>query len=208
MKRLLGSKQHQLISLELDHHHYQLNLIQNVCCCCYYWFLFLCMSVIFLCVAPCVPKNANGRLDCVTNSAWVTWDASAGAHTYVVSAEGAGGHNSTCTSTSSPCNVPDLQCATLYTFHVTAVNEHCRSNQSSIFELETGIQQRCNYWKIWCSDETVCDFPPFNETLVLCRRSLCSVVHQCSDPVQQRHNPGGMGDVKRVTLLPGDGGGP
>ncbi len=98
-------------------------------------FLFISPST-----APCVPRNAKGGLDCVSNSAWVTWDASEGAHSYYVLAQG-GGDNSSCTTTSSPCNVPDLKCGTLYTFHVTAVNKQCRSNHSSTFELETGIQQ-------------------------------------------------------------------
>ncbi|XP_059196342.1 uncharacterized protein LOC131977156 [Centropristis striata] len=88
--------------------------------------------------APCVPRNVEGRLDCVSNDAWVVWDASEGALSYFVLAQGVGGHNSSCTSTSSPCSVPDLNCATLYTFHVTAINDHCHSKNSTTFELETG----------------------------------------------------------------------
>lgn len=91
--------------------------------------------------APCVPRNIVGGLDCVSNAAWVTWDDSAGALSYFVFADGEKGHNSSCTAASSPCNVPDLKCGTLYTFHVTAINKHCRSNNSTTFELETGIQQ-------------------------------------------------------------------
>ena len=86
-----------------------------------------------------MPQNVKGGLDCVSDTAWVTWDASVGAQSYFVLAEGVGGHNSSCTSTSSPCNVPDLKCGTLYTFHVTAINDHCESNHSTSFELETGI---------------------------------------------------------------------
>ncbi|CAJ1061142.1 uncharacterized protein LOC117806306 [Xyrichtys novacula] len=88
--------------------------------------------------APCVPSKPEGRLDCVSNSAWVTWEASEGADSYYVVAEGVGGHTSNCTSKFSPCNVPDLQCGTLYTFYVTAVNKHCNSSNSTTFELETG----------------------------------------------------------------------
>ncbi|XP_044055462.1 uncharacterized protein LOC122877670 [Siniperca chuatsi] len=88
--------------------------------------------------APCVPRNTKGRLDCISNSAWVTWDASEGALSYSVLAQGVRGHNSSCTTTSSPCNVPDLKCGTLYTFYITAVNKRCHSNHSTTFELETG----------------------------------------------------------------------
>ncbi|XP_034531079.1 uncharacterized protein LOC117806306 [Notolabrus celidotus] len=88
--------------------------------------------------APCVPSKTTGRLDCVSNSAWVTWDPSEGAHSYHVMAQGVGGHTANCTTASSPCNVPDLNCGTLYTFYVTAVNKHCNSSNSTTFELETG----------------------------------------------------------------------
>nr|XP_020507210.1 fibronectin type III domain-containing protein 7-like [Labrus bergylta] len=88
--------------------------------------------------APCVPTNVKGSLDCVSNSAWVTWDPSQGAHSYSVVANGVGGHTSNCTSASSPCEVPDLNCGTLYTFYVTAVNRHCNSSNSTTFELQTG----------------------------------------------------------------------
>ncbi|XP_051803703.1 fibronectin type III domain-containing protein 7-like [Acanthochromis polyacanthus] len=87
---------------------------------------------------PCVPMNAKGDLDCVSNSAWVSWDDSKGATSYFVLAQSAGGHSSNCTASSSHCNVPDLKCGTLYTFHVTAMNKHCSSNHSATFEIETG----------------------------------------------------------------------
>lgn len=89
-----------------------------------------------------MPRNTKGRLDCVSNSAWVTWDASEGALSYFVLAQEVGGHNSSCTTASSPCNVPDLNCGTLYTFHVTAVNNYCHNNDSTTFELETGIYHK------------------------------------------------------------------
>lgn len=101
-----------------------------------HFFFFL--SGFFSPAAPCVPMNAQGRLDCVTNSAWVTWDPSDGASSYVVLAQEAEGHTSNCTSASSPCSVPDLKCGTSYTFHVTAANPHCSSNHSETFEIETG----------------------------------------------------------------------
>lgn len=99
--------------------------------------------------APCVPRNAKGQLDCVSNSAWVTWDASEGALSYFVQAQEVGGHNSSCTTTSSPCNIPDLKCGMIYIFHVTAVNKHCHSNQSTTFELETGIKLSILHFSGW-----------------------------------------------------------
>lgn len=85
--------------------------------------------------------NIKGRLDCISNTAWVTWDDSAGATSYYVFARAANGHNSSCTTTSSPCKVQDLNCGTLYNFTVKANNKLCSSTDNATFELETGIQQ-------------------------------------------------------------------
>ncbi|XP_039902211.1 uncharacterized protein LOC120742836 [Simochromis diagramma] len=88
--------------------------------------------------APCIPRNIKGSLDCISNSAWVTWDDSMGATSYFVLARAANGHNSSCTTTSSPCKVQDLNCGTLYTFKLKAINKHCSSIDNATFELETG----------------------------------------------------------------------
>ncbi|XP_071342815.1 uncharacterized protein [Trachinotus anak] len=136
--------------------------------------------------APCVPRNIKGGLDCVSNEAWVTWDDSEGALSYFVHAQGSDGHNSSCTSTSSPCSVPDLKCATLYTFHVTAVNKHCSSNHSTTFELETGpcaltsisAVTQCNSDTILVEWEMTVDTPLYlvtaeghDKTLISCNSS-------------------------------------
>ncbi|XP_027882788.1 uncharacterized protein fndc7b [Xiphophorus couchianus] len=114
-------------------------------------------AVVATCSAPCVPTKPNGHLDCVSNSAWVSWTESQGASSYYVLATEASGHNSSCTSSSSLCEVADLKCGTLYTFHVTAVNKQCSSNHSSTFEIETGP----------CALERVTATPAFNNDTIL-----------------------------------------
>lgn len=90
---------------------------------------------------PCVPSNVGGHLDCVSNSAWVRWDPSEGALSYLVQAQEVGGHNSSHAAVTSPVSVPDLKCGTIYSFHVTAVNKNCHSNHSTAFQLETGNRE-------------------------------------------------------------------
>ncbi|KAJ8277963.1 hypothetical protein GJAV_G00082190 [Gymnothorax javanicus] len=90
-----------------------------------------------LTAAPCVPEDISRNLDCVTNSAWVSWRAALGAHNYMVIAEGVGGYNASCSTHSTTCNVPDLQCGVLYTFHLIAINSHCHSLPSATFQIET-----------------------------------------------------------------------
>uniref|UniRef100_A0A672QZ12 Fibronectin type III domain containing 7, related sequence 4 n=1 Tax=Sinocyclocheilus grahami TaxID=75366 RepID=A0A672QZ12_SINGR len=87
--------------------------------------------------APCIPQGVTGTVDCVTNSAWVSWNVDNGAESYTVQAVRDDGHNSTCSSSNSTCNVPDLGCGRSYTFHVTASNAACVSPPSNSFQLET-----------------------------------------------------------------------
>lgn len=89
---------------------------------------------------PCVPQNANGHLDCLSNNAWVSWDPAAGATSYFSMAQAANGDSFNCTASSAPCEIVNLKCGTLYTFAVTASNDYCSSNRSKTFDLVTGTQ--------------------------------------------------------------------
>uniref|UniRef100_A0A3B3DY87 Fibronectin type-III domain-containing protein n=1 Tax=Oryzias melastigma TaxID=30732 RepID=A0A3B3DY87_ORYME len=90
--------------------------------------------------SPCQPKGVNGHIDCVSNSAWITWDAALGANNYTVSAVGSGISTTNCTSiTDTRCEVKDLACGVSFNFTVTASNTRCDSQPSAPFSLETGI---------------------------------------------------------------------
>lgn len=89
--------------------------------------------------APCQPQGITGYLDCVTNSAWISWNTSAGADSYSVAAESWQGYTGNCsTSSNNTCEVEDLECGVLYSFSVTAENSQCESQPSSSMDLETG----------------------------------------------------------------------
>ncbi|KAK2900552.1 hypothetical protein Q8A67_008667 [Cirrhinus molitorella] len=94
-------------------------------------------SDLSIAAAPCTPQGVNGTVDCITNSAWVSWNADNGIESYTVLAVGDDGQNSTCSSSNSTCNVPDLGCGKSYTFYITASNAACVSPPSSSFQLET-----------------------------------------------------------------------
>ncbi|XP_065133048.2 uncharacterized protein fndc7rs1 [Paramisgurnus dabryanus] len=88
--------------------------------------------------APCAPLMVNGTLDCVTNSAWVSWNLDNGAQSYSVLAVSNDGQIRNCSTSNSSCKVADLGCSKIYNFSVTATTGPCQSPASSSFQVETG----------------------------------------------------------------------
>ncbi|KAM8850864.1 fibronectin type III domain-containing protein 7-like isoform 2-T2 [Spinachia spinachia] len=90
--------------------------------------------------APCQPQGIRGHLDCVTNSAWISWDAAPGADSYTVLAVGGWDYQANCTTSSNTtCEVKDLACGKLYNFSVTAKNGKCDSRPSVTLNLQTAL---------------------------------------------------------------------
>ncbi|XP_044075214.1 uncharacterized protein LOC122886733 [Siniperca chuatsi] len=88
--------------------------------------------------APCQPQRIRGNLDCVTNSAWISWDAAPGADSYSVSAVGGEDHTANCTTSSNTtCEVEHLACGILYNFSVIAESSKCDSQPSATIDLQT-----------------------------------------------------------------------
>ncbi|XP_078417921.1 fibronectin type III domain-containing protein 7-like [Cetorhinus maximus] len=87
-------------------------------------------------LAPCVPQTVNAYLDCTTNAASVSWDSSTGVVSYIATAVGSNGLIRSCHTQQANCEIKDLLCGQEYSITVTAVNEKCRSNQSSVVNLE------------------------------------------------------------------------
>ncbi|XP_018532382.1 mucin-4 isoform X2 [Lates calcarifer] len=88
--------------------------------------------------APCQPQGIRGNIDCVTNSAWISWDGGPGADSHTVSATGGEDYTANCTTSSNTtCEVEDLACGVLYNFSVIAKNSQCESQPSATIELQT-----------------------------------------------------------------------
>ncbi|XP_061587413.1 fibronectin type III domain-containing protein 7-like [Cololabis saira] len=88
--------------------------------------------------APCQPQGIKANLDCVTNSAWISWDAADGADSYTASAVGGENFTGNCTTSSNTtCGVEDLACGVFYNFTVTAKNSKCESQPSASIGLQT-----------------------------------------------------------------------
>lgn len=93
---------------------------------------------------PCVPRLSDVEIDCLTNSAWVMYEESAGAEDYVVMATDSQGNVQTfeCNSTSDGmCSLPPLMCSQNLTFTLKALDRQCSSAPSNAVTTETGNQK-------------------------------------------------------------------
>ncbi|XP_053096527.1 uncharacterized protein LOC113530559 [Pangasianodon hypophthalmus] len=87
--------------------------------------------------APCVPILKSVEIDCLSNSAWVVWNTSAGAESYTAVATDSDRRYYQCNSSDSMCPVPGLQCGRNYSFSLTATNAQCSSGVSNTIQSET-----------------------------------------------------------------------
>lgn len=92
--------------------------------------------------APCSPLMLDVEMDCLSDSAWLTWEESAGAELYIATATDSDGFEYQCNSTEGQCTVEQLQCGRFYNFSVTASNSQCDSPMSSTLQTETGKRLR------------------------------------------------------------------
>ncbi|XP_055077407.1 fibronectin-like [Periophthalmus magnuspinnatus] len=76
---------------------------------------------------PCVPTNVKVLVDCSNNQATVSWDASEGALSYTVTAEGGSGISSSCETSALSCVLADLQCGQEYSVQVVSKDDICSS---------------------------------------------------------------------------------
>ncbi|XP_058478916.1 mucin-4-like [Solea solea] len=108
--------------------------------------------------APCQPQGISGNIDCVTNSAWISWSAALGADSYTVSAVGGEDFTANCTTSSNTtCEVEDLACGVHYDFNVTAENSQCESQPSATINLHTAP----------CSLSAITAFPQCHNSSIL-----------------------------------------
>ncbi|XP_056379485.1 uncharacterized protein LOC130275479 isoform X3 [Hyla sarda] len=87
--------------------------------------------------APCIPMSVNTALDCISNSALISWSESQGALNYSSSLVGPEGERYNCSSQETSCWVTDVPCGGEYTVAMMAQNDICRSVKNSDATLQT-----------------------------------------------------------------------
>lgn len=93
---------------------------------------------LFCSTVPCPPTNVQSVVNCSTNSASVSWDASVNALSYRGTAVGRDGHTVMCQVSAPGCQFNDLHCGQEYVFIITASDGTCGSPNSQEHRHETG----------------------------------------------------------------------
>lgn len=88
-------------------------------------------------LVPCVPTNVTARRTCGSSTVELSWSASRGAQSYVAVAVGDDGHRTKCSSNTTTCSV-DLDCSSVYSISVMAVDGNCSTWESQKVTLNTG----------------------------------------------------------------------
>ncbi|XP_036412774.1 mucin-5AC-like [Colossoma macropomum] len=92
-------------------------------------------STVELITAPCSPTHVIASLNCTSNYASVSWDAALGVTSYLVSAVGSAGYNTSCNNTNPQCSITGLQCGQNYSIRVAAQRNGCFSPASQDITL-------------------------------------------------------------------------
>lgn len=86
---------------------------------------------------PCPPTSLTAQPECGTNSATLTWEASAGAIGYTATVTGEHGHVASCHSNTTSCSVK-LDCGRQYAAVVVASSENCNSITGATLTFNSG----------------------------------------------------------------------
>lgn len=93
-------------------------------------------------LAPCVPHNVQGILECQSTVLNVTWQQRGHAHHYQATVKSNNGHLMGCDSDQTFCHVPNILCGLTYSVEVVAYSETCNSSHSSVQYVMSGNYKR------------------------------------------------------------------
>uniref|UniRef100_A0A673CTT0 Fibronectin type-III domain-containing protein n=1 Tax=Sphaeramia orbicularis TaxID=375764 RepID=A0A673CTT0_9TELE len=88
---------------------------------------------------PCALTSISAVTQCNSNKILVEWELSENSPIYVVTAEGHDQTYITCNSTTSSCELQDVQCGTQYSIIVATSSDKCSSLRSPPKRIKTGI---------------------------------------------------------------------
>ncbi|KAI5096119.1 hypothetical protein C0J45_14549, partial [Silurus meridionalis] len=88
-------------------------------------------------MAPCIPKILSANFDCGLRVASLTWEASRGTQSYLMTAENDISPMVGLTTNTTNAQISELHCGQQYYFKVSTVGQGCRSKPSNSSVLQT-----------------------------------------------------------------------
>lgn len=92
-------------------------------------------------IVPCLPSSIQAVMDCEAVSATVSWQPSTGALSYVTMITAGLGHNASCATNHTNCEMSVLDCGEDYTVSVKALGKSCSSVAQMTGHLTTGERE-------------------------------------------------------------------
>ncbi len=92
---------------------------------------------------PCAPNNVTVRLQCLNNTAVVSWEGSPSAVGYNVTAVGRDGDIKYSTVTGTSCQLPNMHCGQTYEIVITPFSHTCTGFPTAPYTFNAGV-----YWQL------------------------------------------------------------
>lgn len=88
--------------------------------------------------APCAPQNVTVALQCLNNTAFVSWNGSPGAVGYNVTALGHDGDFKYSIVNGTSCQLPNMHCSQIYDIVITPFSKTCSGFPSATYTFSAG----------------------------------------------------------------------
>lgn len=88
---------------------------------------------------PCQPSGIEAIMDCLADSAAITWQPGIGAMSYVTELTASSGRIASCATNYTHCQLSSLQCGEQYNVTVKALGETCNNTAQMEGYLTTGV---------------------------------------------------------------------
>lgn len=120
-------------------------------------------------LVPCNAINIRAYMDCENRTAVVSWWPSDGAFSYIAMASTKSGHNVTCETNMTYCDLTELLCGQSYSVSVKAIGKTCSSIAKMTGQLVTGEQHHRGLTNLYSTSFILPSFSTFkkSETMLI-----------------------------------------
>lgn len=117
---------------------------------------------------PCNAINIRAYMDCAIKAAVVSWWPSDGALSYIAMATTKSGHNVTCETNRTSCDLTELLCGQSYSVFIKAIGKTCSSIAKMTGQLVTGEQHHRGFTNLYSTSFVLPSFSTFKKSETNC----------------------------------------